>query len=67
MGQLIMGWACSGLFVLGPSYIDDISPATRASVHLGIWYAIGAVGPAVGFCMYTFFLILPLSSFTLMF
>lgn len=40
---------CQVLFTLGPSLIDLMSPQSKIAMYLGVFYALAAIGPALGF------------------
>ena len=44
-----MGIGAAPLFTVGTAYLDDIVHPKFVSIHLGIFYTIGTVGPALGF------------------
>ena len=51
LGEVILGIGATSLYVLGPSYLDEITKRGQGSLYLGIFYASAAVGPAIGFIL----------------
>ena len=49
IGNILIGLGATPLFTIGPSYVDDIVKPKYVSFHLGIFYAMAILGPALGF------------------
>ena len=49
VGDFILGIGAAPLFTVGTSFIDDIVHPKYVSIHLGIFYAMAIVGPAIGY------------------
>ena len=49
VGNILIGLGATPLFTIGPSYMDDIIRPKYVSIHLGIFYGLSILGPAVGF------------------
>ena len=49
IGQLLIGVGAAALFTLGTSYLDDIVHPRHVSIHLGIFYMMVVIGPALGY------------------
>ena len=49
VGNLLIGVGAAPLFTVGTSYLDEIIHPKRVSIHLGIFYAVSIVGPALGY------------------
>ena len=49
IGNIFIGLGATPLFTIGPSFIDDIVRPKYVSIHLGVFYALAILGPAVGF------------------
>ena len=49
MGNILIGVGAAPLFTIGTSYIDEIVHPKYVSVHLGIFYMMAIIGPALGF------------------
>ncbi len=49
IGDFILGIGAAPLFTVGTSFIDDIVHPKFVSIHLGIFYAMAIVGPAIGY------------------
>ena len=48
-GELLIGVGAAPLFTVGTSYLDDIVHPKRVAVHLGFFYALTIIGPALGY------------------
>ncbi|KAJ7335736.1 hypothetical protein JRQ81_013677 [Phrynocephalus forsythii] len=51
LGQLLLGAGGTPLYTLGTAFIDDSVPKHKASVYIGIGYAMSLLGPAVGYVL----------------
>ncbi|XP_066468654.1 solute carrier organic anion transporter family member 4C1 [Tiliqua scincoides] len=51
LGQLLMGAGGTPLYTLGTAFIDDSVPKHKASVYIGIGYAMSLLGPAFGYVL----------------
>ena len=49
IGNILIGVGAAPLFTIGTSYLDDIVHPKYVSIHLGAFYALAIVGPALGF------------------
>ena len=49
VGNILIGLGATPLFITGVSYLDDIVHPKYVSIHLGIFFAMSIVGPAIGF------------------
>ncbi len=49
IGQLLIGVGAAPLFTIGIAYLDEIVHPKHVSIHLGFFYALAVVGPALGF------------------
>lgn len=56
IAQLIHGVGASPLYTLGTTFLDGCVPMKMSSIYLGVFYAMGAVGPALGFVLGSLFL-----------
>ena len=56
LAQVVIAAACSPLYPLGSTYIDDNVPPKDNGTYMGIFYSMGAVGPALGFVIGGLFL-----------
>eukprot|EP00048_Salpingoeca_helianthica_P024735 m.34917 g.34917 ORF g.34917 m.34917 type:complete len:709 (+) comp9560_c1_seq1:110-2236(+) len=56
MAQVVIAAGCSPLYPLGSTFIDDNVPPKDNSTYMGIFYSMGAVGPALGFVIGGLFL-----------
>lgn len=56
LAQVVIAAGCSPLYPLGSTYIDDNVPPKDNSTYMGIFYSMGAVGPAIGFVLGGLFL-----------
>jgi hypothetical protein len=54
--QLLIGLGSLPLYVLGPVYLDENVESKKLPLYLGIFYALSAVGPAIGFVLGGIFL-----------
>ncbi len=48
-GNILIGIGAAPLFTIGTSYLDDIVHPKYVSIHVGIFYACGVIGPALGY------------------
>ncbi|XP_070599078.1 solute carrier organic anion transporter family member 4C1 [Erythrolamprus reginae] len=51
LGQLLLGAGGTPLYTLGTTFIDDSVPKHKASVYIGIGYAMSLLGPAIGYVL----------------
>ncbi|XP_062984838.1 solute carrier organic anion transporter family member 4C1 [Elgaria multicarinata webbii] len=51
LGQLLLGAGGTPLYTLGTTFIDDSVPKHKASVYIGIGYAMSLMGPAIGYVL----------------
>ncbi|KAM7023516.1 solute carrier organic anion transporter family member 4C1 [Acridotheres tristis] len=51
LGQLLLGVGGTPLYTLGTAFIDDSVPKHKASLYIGIGYAMSLLGPAVGYIL----------------
>eukprot|EP00731_Ephydatia_muelleri_P010124 Em0005g710a len=56
LGAGLIGVGAAPLFTIGTSFIDDIVHPAHSSVHLGVFYMLSVVGPALGFGLGSAFL-----------
>lgn len=49
VGNILIGLGAAPLFTIGTSYIDEIVHPKYVSIHLGIFYMLAIIGPALGF------------------
>ncbi|CAL4067758.1 unnamed protein product, partial [Meganyctiphanes norvegica] len=56
ISQFIHGIGSSPLYTLGTTFLDESVPMKMSSIYLGIFYAMGAVGPALGYVLGSIFL-----------
>lgn len=56
LGTSLIGVGAAPLFTIGTSFIDDIVHPAHSSVHLGVFYMLSVVGPALGFGLGSAFL-----------
>ena len=49
IGNILIGVGAAPLFTIGTSYLDDIVHPKYVSIHLGVFYALAIIGPALGF------------------
>ena len=49
IGIAINAIGASALFTIGISYLDDIIHPKKVSLHLGLFYLMTVIGPAIGF------------------
>ena len=49
IGRMVIAIGASSLFTVGTSFIDDIVHPKYVSIHLGTFYSMGIIGPAVGY------------------
>lgn len=48
-GNVLIGIGAAPLYTIGTSFIDDIVHPKHVSLHLGSFYAMAVVGPAIGY------------------
>ncbi|XP_056370336.1 solute carrier organic anion transporter family member 4C1 isoform X2 [Oenanthe melanoleuca] len=51
LGQLLLGVGGTPLYTLGTAFIDDSVPKHKASLYIGIGYAMSLLGPAIGYVL----------------
>nr|CAB3266361.1 solute carrier organic anion transporter family member 5A1 [Phallusia mammillata] len=56
ISNMIMGIGSTPIYTLGTTFIYDNVPRDSSSLYISILYAMGAVGPAVGYLLGGFFL-----------
>lgn len=56
LAQVVIATACSPLYPLGSTFIDDNVPPKDNGTYMGIFYSMGAVGPALGYVLGGLFL-----------
>lgn len=49
IGRVIIAVGASSLYTIGTSFIDDIVHPKYVSLHLGIFFSMAIIGPAVGY------------------
>lgn len=49
IGNITIGVGAASLYTIGTSYLDDIIYPKKVSLHLGVFYAMAVVGPAIGY------------------
>ncbi len=49
IGNILIGIGAAPLFTIGTSYLDDIVSPKHVSVHIGIFYMVTVIGPALGY------------------
>lgn len=49
IGNILIGVGAAPLFTIGTSYLDDIVSPNKVSVHLGFFYMVTVIGPALGY------------------
>ena len=49
LGNILIGIGAAPLFTVGTSFIDDIVHPKWVPVHIGVFYAVSIVGPAMGY------------------
>lgn len=49
IGALIMGFGAAPLFTVGPAFIDEITHPKYVPLHLGAFFVLSILGPALGF------------------
>ena len=50
-GNLLIGVGAAPLFTVGTSYLDEIIRPKHVSIHLGLFYMLSIVGPALGYAL----------------
>ena len=51
LGNILIGVGAAPLFTVGTSYLDEIVRPKHVSLHLGIFYMLSIVGPALGYAL----------------
>ena len=51
IGNIFIGMGAAPLFTVGTSYLDEIVRPKHVSIHLGIFYMLAIVGPALGYAL----------------
>ncbi|KAF4803473.1 solute carrier organic anion transporter family member 4C1-like protein [Turdus rufiventris] len=51
LGQLLLGVGGTPLYTLGTAFIDDSVPKHKASLYIGVGYAMSLLGPAIGYVL----------------
>ena len=49
IGNILIGVGAAPLFTVGTSYLDDIVPPKKVPIHIGFFYMVTVVGPALGY------------------
>ena len=49
LGDFIIGVGAAPLFTIGTSFIDDIVRPKQVPIHLGVFYSMAILGPAIGY------------------
>eukprot|EP00057_Strongylocentrotus_purpuratus_P033129 XP_790304.3 PREDICTED: solute carrier organic anion transporter family member 4A1 isoform X1 [Strongylocentrotus purpuratus] len=49
IGQVLHGWGGSTLYTVGITYMDESLPSSTFGLYMGIFTAMNAVGPALGY------------------
>ena len=58
IGNILIGIGAAPLFTIGTSYLDDIVRPKHLSIHIGIFYTVTVIGPALGYGLGGAFLLL---------
>ena len=56
VGNILIGVGAAPLFTVGTSYLDEIIHPDRVPIHLGIFYMLTIIGPAIGYTLGGLFL-----------
>lgn len=56
LGNVLIGIGAAPLFTIGTAFLDEIIYPKYVSIHIGIFYAMAVVGPALGYGMGSAFL-----------
>ena len=56
IGNIFIGVGAAPLFTIGTSYLDEIVSPKYVSIHLGLFYMLAVIGPALGFALGGLFL-----------
>ena len=51
IGNIFIGVGAAPLFTVGTSYLDEIIHPSKVSIHLGLFYMLAVVGPALGYAL----------------
>ena len=51
LGNIFIGVGAAPLFTVGTSYLDEIVKPKHVSLHLGVFYMLSIVGPALGYAL----------------
>ena len=51
IGNFLIGVGAAPLFTVGTSYLDEIVRPKKVSIHLGVFYMLSIVGPALGYAL----------------
>ena len=49
IGNILIGIGAAPLFTVGISYLDDIVRPKYVSIHIGVFFTLSIIGPALGF------------------
>ena len=49
LGNILIGVGAAPLFTVGTAFIDEIVHPKWVSVHIGVFYAVSIIGPAMGY------------------
>ncbi len=49
VGNILIGIGAAPLFTIGTSYLDDIVRPKHVSIHIGFFYMVTVIGPALGY------------------
>ena len=49
LGNVLFGIGATPLYTLAPAHLDEVTSRGQGSFYMGIFYALCAVGPALGF------------------
>ena len=51
LGNIFIGVGAAPLFTVGTTYLDEIARPKHVSLHLGVFYMLSIVGPALGYAL----------------
>ena len=51
LGNIFIGVGAAPLFTVGTTYLDEIVAPKHVSLHLGVFYMLSIVGPALGYAL----------------